>query len=100
MKSHGPYAMKFFFCEFLCLINVIGQMYFTDRFTSSLFASLINIVIFNNPLGSGGLLKLKKTMLQAYYYLNTLQACSNYIENLTTGLSQMSHVTLTCHLHI
>ena len=37
-------------------------------------------------------------MLQAYYYLNTLQACSNYIENLITGLSQMSHVTLTCHL--
>ena len=31
MKSHGPYAMKFFFCEFLCLVNVIGQMYFTDR---------------------------------------------------------------------
>ena len=47
MKSHGPYAMKFFFCELLCLINVIGQMYFTDRFTSSQFASFINIVIFN-----------------------------------------------------
>merc|ERR1712046_285725 len=37
MKSHGPYAMKFFFCGFLCLVNVIGQMYFTDRFLGYTF---------------------------------------------------------------
>ena len=45
MKSHGPYALKFFFCEFLCLVNVIGQMYFTDRFT--IFLYIIVIIIFN-----------------------------------------------------
>lgn len=36
-KTHGSYAMKFFLCEFLCLVNVIGQMYFTDRFLGYTF---------------------------------------------------------------
>ena len=44
IKGHGPYALKFFFCEFLCLVNVIGQMYFTDKFVS-LSKSLI--IFFN-----------------------------------------------------
>merc|ERR1711990_1413603 len=54
MKSHGPYAMKFFFCEFLCLINVIGQMYFTDRFlgyTFMTYGSDVFAMTFGNPEG-------------------------------------------------
>merc|ERR1712088_646466 len=39
MKSHGPYAMKFFFCEFLNLINVVGQIYLTDRFLGYQFTT-------------------------------------------------------------
>ena len=30
-KSHGGYAINFFLCEILALINVVGQIYFTDR---------------------------------------------------------------------
>jgi len=36
-KSHGGYAINFFFCEILCFINVIGQMYFTDKFLGNTF---------------------------------------------------------------
>ena len=31
VKSHGGYAINFFLCEILALINVVGQIYFTDR---------------------------------------------------------------------
>merc|ERR1711936_1236257 len=54
MKSHGPYAMKFFFCEFLCLFNVIGQMYFTDRFlgyTFMTYGSDVFAMTFGDPEG-------------------------------------------------
>merc|ERR1712109_347218 len=54
MKSHGPYAMKFFFCEFLCLVNVIGQMYFTDRFlgyTFMTYGSDVFAMTFGDPEG-------------------------------------------------
>merc|ERR1711997_1100383 len=54
MKSHGPYAMKFFFCELLCLINVIGQMYFTDRFlgyTFMTYGSDVFAMTFGDPEG-------------------------------------------------
>ena len=30
-KTHGGYAINFFLCEILALVNVIGQMYLTDR---------------------------------------------------------------------
>jgi hypothetical protein len=30
-KTHGGYAINFFLCEVLALVNVIGQMYLTDR---------------------------------------------------------------------
>ena len=29
-KSHGGYAINFFLCEILALVNVIAQIYFTD----------------------------------------------------------------------
>merc|ERR1712130_309622 len=54
MKSHGPYALKFFFCEFLCLFNVIGQMYFTDRFlgyTFMTYGSDVFAMTFGDPEG-------------------------------------------------
>jgi len=54
MKSHGPYAMKFFFCEFLCLVNVVGQMYFTDRFlgyTFMTYGSDVFAMTFGDPEG-------------------------------------------------
>ena len=30
-KTHGGYAIKYFLCEILALVNIIGQMYLTDR---------------------------------------------------------------------
>jgi len=36
-KPHGGYAINFFLCEVLCFVNVIGQMYFTDRFLGHTF---------------------------------------------------------------
>jgi len=35
--QHGLYAAKFFFCEFLNLANVIGQMFFVDMFLGGEF---------------------------------------------------------------
>jgi len=36
-KKHGSYAIHFFLCEILCLVNVIGQMYFTNAFLGNTF---------------------------------------------------------------
>ena len=36
-KTHGGYAAKFFLCEVLCFVNVIGQMYLTDKFLGNTF---------------------------------------------------------------
>merc|ERR1712179_864536 len=52
IKGHGPYALKFFFCEFLCLVNVIGQMYFTDKFlgyTFMTYGSDVFAMTFGDP---------------------------------------------------
>merc|ERR1719264_1051930 len=38
-KSHGGYAINFFLCEILALVNVIGQMYFTDAFLGYQFTT-------------------------------------------------------------
>lgn len=54
IKGHGPYALKFFFCEFLCLVNVIGQMYFTDKFlgyTFMTYGSDVFAMTFGDPEG-------------------------------------------------
>lgn len=32
IKNHNFYAFRFFFCEVLNLINVIGQIFFMDMF--------------------------------------------------------------------
>ncbi|KAF0310466.1 Innexin inx2 [Amphibalanus amphitrite] len=32
MHNHTMYALKFFFCEFLNLVNVVGQIFFIDYF--------------------------------------------------------------------
>lgn len=31
LNNHNPYAIKYIVCEVLNFINVIGQIYFTDR---------------------------------------------------------------------
>ena len=36
---HDMYALKFFFCEFLNLINVIGQLFFMDFFLGGEFST-------------------------------------------------------------
>lgn len=36
-NNHQFYAMKFFFCEFLNLINIVGQIYFMDFFLGGEF---------------------------------------------------------------
>lgn len=38
-KGHGGYALNFFLAEILCLINVISQIYFTDRFLGYQFTT-------------------------------------------------------------
>merc|ERR1712215_644162 len=38
-KTHGGYAINFFLCEILALVNVIGQMYLTDRFLGYQFTT-------------------------------------------------------------
>ena len=38
-KSHAGYAIKFFLCEVLALVNVVGQIYFTDRFLGNEFTT-------------------------------------------------------------
>lgn len=32
MNTHNPYAIKYIVCEALNFVNVIGQIYFTDRY--------------------------------------------------------------------
>jgi len=39
VKSHAGYAFKFFLCEILALVNVVGQIYFTDRFLGYQFTT-------------------------------------------------------------
>jgi len=38
-KSHGGYAINFFLCEILALVNVIAQIYFTDAFLGYQFTT-------------------------------------------------------------
>jgi len=38
-KSHAGYAIKFFLCEVLALVNVLGQIYFTDKFLGNEFTT-------------------------------------------------------------
>ena len=39
LRTHGGYAINFFLCELLNLVNVIGQIYFTDRFLGYQFTT-------------------------------------------------------------
>merc|ERR1712038_2080096 len=39
LRSHGGYAINFFLCELLTLVNVVGQIYFTDRFLGYQFTT-------------------------------------------------------------
>ena len=43
-KSHAGYAIKFFLCEVLALINVVGQIYFTDKFLGNEFTTYGEII--------------------------------------------------------
>jgi hypothetical protein len=38
-KQHNMYALRYWFCEVLCLVNVIGQLYLMNRFTGGEFFS-------------------------------------------------------------
>lgn len=40
MRTHRMYAFRYFFCELLCLVNVIGQMYLMNCFVNGEFVSL------------------------------------------------------------
>ena len=40
LRSHGGYAINFFLCELAALINVIGQIYFTDKFLGYQFSTV------------------------------------------------------------
>jgi len=39
LRTHGGYAINFFLCEILTFINVIGQIFFTDRFLGYQFTT-------------------------------------------------------------
>jgi len=38
-KTHGGYALNFFLCEILALLNIFGQMYLTNRFLGYQFST-------------------------------------------------------------
>ncbi|KAK8777979.1 hypothetical protein V5799_020680 [Amblyomma americanum] len=38
-SHHMAYALRFFLCELLNLVNVIGQMYFIDKFLGGMFST-------------------------------------------------------------
>ena len=38
-KQHNMYALRYWFCEVLCLVNIIGQLYLMNRFTGGEFFS-------------------------------------------------------------
>ena len=40
MITCSGYAIKFFLCEILALFNVIGMIYFTDRFLGHQFTTV------------------------------------------------------------
>jgi len=39
LRTHGGYAINFFLCELLTLVNVVGQIYFTDMFLGYQFTT-------------------------------------------------------------
>ncbi|RZF46448.1 hypothetical protein LSTR_LSTR012523 [Laodelphax striatellus] len=39
IKRHNMYAMRYWMCEALCLVNILGQLYFMDRFFDGEFLS-------------------------------------------------------------
>ena len=47
LSTHGGYAINFFLCEILALINVIGQIYFTDRFLGHQFSTVSGMNVSN-----------------------------------------------------
>lgn len=48
-KQHNMYAMRYFFCEVLCLVNIIGQLYLMNRFTGGEFFTYgIKVLSFAN----------------------------------------------------
>ena len=40
LRGHGGYAINFFLCEIVALVNVVGQIYFTDRFLGYQFSTV------------------------------------------------------------
>lgn len=46
MNLHGTYAMTYWFCELLCLINIFSQMYFMNWFLNGEFLSYGSRVLF------------------------------------------------------
>jgi len=53
-RTHGNYAMHYFFCEVLALINIFGQMYLVDRFLGYQFSTYgfdVLTVTAGNPEG-------------------------------------------------
>lgn len=49
-KQHNMYALRYWFCEALCLVNIIGQLYLMNRFTGGEFFTygLKGIFFFSN----------------------------------------------------
>lgn len=49
LHSHNAYAYKYFTCEFLNLVNVVGQILFLNAFLGEEFASFgIDVIMFNH----------------------------------------------------
>lgn len=45
IRSHDMYVYRYFFCELLCLVNIVGQMYLMDAFFDGEFMSYGSRVI-------------------------------------------------------
>src|SRR5271156_4587854 len=49
LGTHRMYAVKYFICELMCLGNVIGQMFATDKFFDGEFLSFgIDVIRYSN----------------------------------------------------
>lgn len=63
-QMHNGYVFKYWFCELLCFINIVGQLFLIDRFLGGEFLTYGPRVSFGYHLMSG-----KKTFAVKYLIL-------------------------------
>ena len=76
---HNSYAYHFIFCEFLNLVNIIGQIFFMDRFFNHYFTNYGSEILSNLEKGERLDImervfpKVTKCTFHTYGFTGTLQ---------------------------